>query len=54
MRMAGAAIPTPRASGERRGRENGYRVDLLINGLVVVELKSIERIAEVHLKQVLT
>jgi GxxExxY protein len=34
--------------------KNGYRVDLLINGLVVVELKSIERIAEVHLKQVLT
>jgi iron complex transport system substrate-binding protein len=34
--------------------EDGFRVDLLVNGIVVVELKSIEKIAPVHSKQVLT
>lgn len=34
--------------------DEGYRVDLLVYGLVVVELKSVERISEVHWKQVLT
>jgi iron complex transport system substrate-binding protein len=32
----------------------GLRVDMLVNGLVVVELKAVEKIAPVHLKQVLT
>lgn len=32
----------------------GLRVDLLINGCVIVELKSIERLAPVHSKQLLT
>ena len=31
-----------------------FRVDLLINGLVIVELKSVEDIHRVHFKQVLT
>jgi GxxExxY protein len=34
--------------------EEGYRLDLLVEGLVVVEIKSIERVAPVHHKQVLT
>ena len=34
--------------------EAGFRIDMLINGLVIVEVKSIENIAEVHHKQVLT
>jgi iron complex transport system substrate-binding protein len=34
--------------------EDGYRVDLLIEEIVVVELKSIERIAPVHGKILLT
>mgnify|MGYP001263284917 CR=1 FL=1 len=34
--------------------EEGLRVDLLVNGLVVVELKSVEKVAPVHAKQVLT
>jgi len=33
---------------------DGFRVDLLINDLVVVELKSVEKLAPVHAKQVLT
>jgi GxxExxY protein len=31
-----------------------FRIDLLINGLVVVELKSVEDLHPVHFKQVLT
>jgi iron complex transport system substrate-binding protein len=34
--------------------EEGLRVDLLIEGRVVVELKSVETLAPVHKKQVLT
>jgi GxxExxY protein len=32
----------------------GYRVDLLIEGSLIVEIKSVERIAPVHGKQLLT
>jgi iron complex transport system substrate-binding protein len=34
--------------------EEGLRLDLLVEGLIVVELKSVERLAPVHSKQVLT
>jgi iron complex transport system substrate-binding protein len=34
--------------------ENAFRVDMLINSGVVVELKSVEAVAPVHFKQVLT
>lgn len=34
--------------------DHAFRVDLLINSCVVVELKSIETVAPVHYKQVLT
>ena len=34
--------------------DNGFRVDLLVEGCVIVELKSIERMAPVHGKQLLT
>ena len=33
---------------------NGFRVDLLVENRVVVELKSLERLAPVHTRQVLT
>ncbi len=32
----------------------GYRIDLLINDLVIIEIKSVETVAPVHHKQVLT
>lgn len=32
----------------------GYRLDLLIEGKVIVEVKSIEQVANIHKKQVLT
>ena len=34
--------------------DEAYRADLLVNGKVVVELKSIEKLGAVHSKQVLT
>ncbi len=34
--------------------EDGFRVDLLVNDLVIVEIKSVEGLLPVHSKQVLT
>ena len=34
--------------------DNGYRIDLLVNSKVVVEIKSIESLAPVHFAQTLT
>lgn len=34
--------------------ELGFRIDILVNDLVIIEIKSIESLAEVHHKQVLT
>lgn len=34
--------------------ENGFKIDLLVEDEIVVELKSIEKLAPVHHKQVLT
>ena len=34
--------------------DEGFRADLIVNGLVIVELKSVERFAPVYAKQLLT
>ena len=34
--------------------EEGFRADLVVDGLVLVQLKSVEKIIPVHAKQVLT
>ena len=34
--------------------EIGFKIDLLVNDKVIVELKSIEKISEVHHKQIIT
>lgn len=34
--------------------EVGFRIDILVNDLVIIEIKSVENMAEVHHKQVLT
>lgn len=34
--------------------EEGFRTDLLVEGVVIVELKSVEKLAPVHGKQLLT
>src|SRR5688500_15828823 len=46
-------VPLPVVYEEIRF-EAGFRLDLVVNGLVVIELKSVENIAPVHKKQVLT
>lgn len=33
---------------------HGYRIDLLINDLIVIELKTVEELTEVHKAQILT
>ena len=34
--------------------EEGFRADLIVNGLVLVELKSVEKLSSIHRKQVQT
>src|SRR5262245_11086134 len=34
--------------------ESGFRIDLLVDNLIIVEIKSVENLAEVHHKQLLT
>lgn len=34
--------------------EVGFRIDILVNDLVITEIKSVENLAEVHQKQMLT
>ena len=34
--------------------DHGYRIDLLVENTVVVELKTVERFTEVHTAQILT
>jgi GxxExxY protein len=34
--------------------ETGYRIDLLVNNKVIIEIKSVEAISEVHHKQLIT
>jgi GxxExxY protein len=46
-------VAIPIRIGERIFDE-GYRADLVVEDLVIVEIKSVERLAGVHKKQVLT
>ena len=39
---------------EGRKMECGYRADLVVENLVIIEVKSIETLHDVHMKQVLT
>lgn len=34
--------------------ESGYRVDLVVNNKVIIEIKAVEKITEIHLAQLLT
>jgi len=48
-----AQVPLP-VTYEAIHLDLGFRIDLLVNELVIVEVKSIETLHEVHHKQVLT
>jgi len=46
-------VPVP-VIYEGRKLELGFRIDILVNDKVIIEVKSVENLAEVHHKQVLT
>ncbi len=47
-------LPVPVIYRGIKVSENGFRLDLLVEDSVVVELKSVEKIQQVHKKQLLT
>ena len=34
--------------------EGGYRIDLLVEGCIIIEIKSIDALADIHMAQILT
>lgn len=46
-------VPLPVIYEEEK-LEIGFRIDILVNDLVIIEIKSVEQLAEVHHKQVIT
>ncbi len=46
-------VPLPLIYDEVK-MEVGYRIDLIVENKVIIEIKSVENLAEVHQKQVLT
>ena len=47
-------VPVPIFYKGRKIKDEGFRIDLLVEDLVIVELKSVEEVAPVHKKQLLT
>jgi GxxExxY protein len=47
-------VPVPVFYKGQKIRDEGFRIDLLVEDLVVVELKSVEVVQAVHKKQLLT
>lgn len=52
--VVGAEIPLPVHYRGHVVHNEGFRVDLLVDDRIVVELKSVEKVLPVHLKQLLT
>lgn len=46
-------VPVPLIYANQK-LEVGFRIDILVNNLVIIEVKSVEQLADVHHKQVLT
>jgi GxxExxY protein len=49
-----AEVPVPVNYEGRKIHEEGFRIDLLVEGCIIVELKSVEKLQPVHHKQLLT
>ncbi len=47
-------VPIPVVYRGEEINNQGFRIDLLVEGLIVVELKSVEKVKSVHFKQLLT
>jgi GxxExxY protein len=49
-----AEVPLPIFYRGQKVSEDGFRLDLLVEGRVIVELKSVDKVQDVHKKQLLT
>jgi GxxExxY protein len=49
-----AEVPLPIFYHGQKVSEEGFRLDLLVEDLIIVELKSVEQVQPVHKKQLLT
>ena len=47
-------VPLPIFYREQRVHEEGFRVDLLVEDTIILELKSVDKVQDVHKKQLLT
>ena len=47
-------VPVPIFYRGQRVHEEGFRIDLLVENTIIVELKSVEKVQAVHKKQLLT
>jgi GxxExxY protein len=47
-------VPVPIFYRGQRVHEEGFRIDLLVENTIIVELKSVEKVRAVHKKQLLT
>ena len=47
-------VPVPVVYKGKEIHQEGFRLDLLVEGVVVVELKSVEKVLSIHKKQLLT
>ncbi len=47
-------VPLPIFYKKQKVHEEGFRIDLLVEDTVIVELKSVEKVKDVHKKQLLT
>lgn len=47
-------VPFPVTFRGQRINKEGFRIDLLVDDLIIVELKSVEKLLPVHKKQLLT
>jgi GxxExxY protein len=53
-KMVRSEVPTPILYRGQRVHEEGFRIDLLVEDKIIVELKSVEKMQAVHKKQLLT
>ncbi len=49
-----AEVPIPIIFRGRKITDQGFQIDLLVEDLIVVELKSVDQVKDVHKKQLLT
>jgi GxxExxY protein len=47
-------VPVPIYYQHRKIHDDGFRIDLLVNDKIVVELKSVSQVQDIHKKQLLT